>query len=243
LDYDDWKVTVFPNEGYHVNIAFKSRLRDSEFLMKTNPVVLSRLNPKVVNRNIIKVTCEIETVLYVNLKLKCETCDNKINYCYCVDQKIVPQVFLYCLARNHGSLFYVTIDTDLCLNGFYDFTPKEMVIMNNFLKAHGEYRYTVGQHISYTSPKSKVSALLNKITAKKCAYGYLCCSVTFFFLTKLGKQTRKRLERGQSHAEIPKRRKSSEIPERDCQREPKGQFPVLLLPHESQIRRKCGAQP
>ena len=76
----------------------------------------------------------------------------------------------------------MSIDTDLCLNGFYDFTPKEITIMDNFLKVHGEYRYTMGQHVSYTSPKSKVSALLNKITAKKIAYGYLCCSVNIFVL-------------------------------------------------------------
>ena len=71
----------------------------------------------------------------------------------------------------------MSITSDICFNGFYDFTPKEIQIFNNFLKTHGEYRYTIGSQISYNSPKTKISALLSKITAKKITYGYLCCSV------------------------------------------------------------------
>lgn len=72
LEYDEHKINIYENETYDISMNFKQKLKDSEYLMKTNPVILNNLNPKIINRNMIKVTCEIETVLFVNLKLKCQ---------------------------------------------------------------------------------------------------------------------------------------------------------------------------
>ena len=68
LEYDESKINIYENETYDTKMTFKQKLKDSEYLMKTNPVILNNLNPKIINRNMIKVTCEIETVLFVNLK-------------------------------------------------------------------------------------------------------------------------------------------------------------------------------
>jgi hypothetical protein len=117
------------------------------------------------------VIIDIESLLMVDITLKCTACRNKSNFCDCEDPKLVWDTFGFILAKQDNIPIYLTVkDFDL-LCSLLDVTTSEIDQTMDYVRRFGEFKVYNETLKSKAFDMKKIFSFFSKIPSKKAVYG------------------------------------------------------------------------
>lgn len=114
---------------------------------------------------------DIETVIFIDVTLKCTACRNKSCFCSCEEPTLVTDVFCLLLAKQDNVPVYVTIKDFELLCSILDVTPSEVDIAMDFIRRFGEFKVINETLKSKSFEMKRVFSFFNKIPGKKAIFG------------------------------------------------------------------------
>ena len=157
------------------NATFKERLRMLKFKDPIPTTNLDTIGLSEMNRQILKIVVDLESIPMLELTLKCYSCRNRADYCGCDMPKYNLNTYAKLLVDQAGTPAYLIIQEYDVLAGFLDISPEESDFTKDYLGRHGEFSIFNERLAKDTKnyERKKVFSYFNKYVVKKAVYGHL----------------------------------------------------------------------
>lgn len=137
---------------------------------------LVNMHPFYFHRGVIQIILKINKVIYLDLKLYCTSCKKRADLCAC-ESPVMDRVSTFCTfhAQNSDLTLYASVKKWNLFQDLFEMTESERLIIMQYLKAHGELRYSFGETIHNTPRRDPLMASVEKMVGDKIVFGYLHC--------------------------------------------------------------------
>ena len=152
--------------------TFRERLRMLKAKDNIPVTSLESIGLTYLHRQTIKVIVDLESVLMLELTLKCFGCRNRMDFCGCETPKVNLNTYAKLLVNDNGTPAYLIIQEFDVLTHYLDLSHEEVDFTRDYLRRYGEFSIMVERLSKDTKnyERKKVFSYFNKYVPKKAIY-------------------------------------------------------------------------
>lgn len=153
--------------------TFRERLRMLKGKDNIPVTSLQSIGLTHLHRQMIKVIVDLESILMLELTMKCFSCRNRTDFCGCEEPKLNLNTYAKLLVNDKGTPAYLIIQEFDVLTAYLDLSSQEVDFTKDYLTRYGEFSI-LSEQLSKDKKnyeRKKVFSYFNKYVPKKAVYG------------------------------------------------------------------------
>lgn len=118
-------------------------------------IFLQNQNPKIIDRRILKMSVQVDSIINLNISILCGSCRQLKNDCNCEKSHYMVKCFVNLIGRSGGIPLKLCIRKMGVLFSLLDVTPYERIILLGYLIKFDRLKYSLGEFVKFTDIRFK----------------------------------------------------------------------------------------